>query len=81
MIKHFKKQMFGGSCVYTCRSCGKRTRETGGDESGVELCLACYEDASMENDHNDTGGDHDGKNRKGVCYLCDGRPANWEKAK
>jgi hypothetical protein len=28
--------------TYTCECCGKRTRETGDDESGVMLCAACY---------------------------------------
>jgi hypothetical protein len=29
------------SAVYTCECCGKRTRETGNDESTREMCLAC----------------------------------------
>jgi len=32
-----------GSGAYTCASCNKLTRETGGGESFVGLCLHCYE--------------------------------------
>lgn len=39
--------------TYTCRSCQKLTRETGGDESSVELCRACYDEAGWENEHGD----------------------------
>lgn len=39
--------------MYTCRDCGKRTRDTGNDEAGVELCRACYVAAGIENEHND----------------------------
>lgn len=42
-----------GSAVYTCRVCGKRTRETGDSESFVFLCAACYEEAGWENEHQD----------------------------
>ena len=31
------------SGCYTCRVCGKRTRETGHDESSCQLCAFCYE--------------------------------------
>lgn len=44
--------------MYVCRICRKRTRETGSCESGVELCAACYDDAGIENYHNDEG--HEG---------------------
>lgn len=30
-----------GSGVYTCRCCSHRTRDTGGDGVGVELCELC----------------------------------------
>ena len=36
--------------VYTCKDCGKATRETGHSESGVRLCLRCYEIAGDENE-------------------------------
>jgi len=50
-------QFRAGSGTYTCRSCGKRTRETGGDESSLELCLVCMDEAGLENDHLDYGHD------------------------
>lgn len=48
---------FGRGGAYRCRSCGKLTRETGGDESSVELCRSCLQEAEMENAHSD--GYHD----------------------
>lgn len=44
--------------IYTCGSCGKKTRETGEGESLVGLCLACYEEGGLINEHSD--GLHDG---------------------
>ena len=41
--------------TYTCHSCGKRTRETGGGESSSELCAFCYEEAGIENGCSDAG--------------------------
>jgi hypothetical protein len=52
--RHFQNNRGG---VYVCKACGKRTRETGECESGVELCRDCYEDAGYENEHQD--GYHD----------------------
>ena len=43
-----------GSGVYTCNSCGKRTRETGSCESGTGMCRACFDEAGEENTHLDT---------------------------
>jgi hypothetical protein len=43
--------------TYRCEDCGKRTRETGSCESGVGLCLSCYDRGGLENEHND--GYHD----------------------
>jgi hypothetical protein len=34
--------------TYTCECCGKRTRETGHDESSVSLCAACYFEAQIQ---------------------------------
>lgn len=45
-----------GSGVYTCRVCGHRTRDTGGDGAGVKLCEVCYDLAGEEN-HIDNNGD------------------------
>lgn len=39
--------------TYECRCCGKRTRETGEGESGVQLCARCYMIAGIENAHAD----------------------------
>lgn len=61
---HFRK----GSSTYTCRSCGKLTRETGHCESGVELCAACYDEAGWENEHQDGG--HAEGSRPDVCPMC-----------
>ena len=55
-----------GSGVYTCRSCGKKTRETGESESFVELCAKCNYEAGLENEHNDDG--HNGSFKN--CLLC-----------
>lgn len=41
--------------VYTCEDCGKQTRETGASESNVSLCVDCYENAGLENEHSDGG--------------------------
>ena len=50
-----------GSGVYTCRTCGKRTRDTGNDEAGVRLCRKCFDEATIENEINDGYRDKDGK--------------------
>tara|TARA_R110002051_G_C8706951_1_gene495154 strand:- start:992 stop:1159 length:168 start_codon:yes stop_codon:yes gene_type:complete len=51
MVKQFQKNVYSleGS-VYTCRICKKRTRETGHDESSVQLCKACLLEAQDENE-------------------------------
>lgn len=56
------------SGVYTCKCCGKRTRETGECESGVGLCVTCYNEAGLENEHQD--GYHDVPNAN--CPMCRG---------
>lgn len=53
--------------TYICDSCGKRTRETGEGESSVKLCLKCFNEASLENEHLD--GFHKSNPVKG-CPLC-----------
>lgn len=45
------------SAVYTCSCCGKATRETGSDESIVELCLRCLLENYAENAASDHGYD------------------------
>ena len=44
---------FGSQGVYTCRVCGKKTRETGMGESDMQLCAYCMEASGMENAFND----------------------------
>ena len=39
--------------TYICDSCGKLTRETGQDESSVQLCRLCYEEALLFNELQD----------------------------
>lgn len=43
------------SGAFLCRACQKRTRETGWDESSVQLCKACLFEANRENIHSDEG--------------------------
>jgi len=39
---HFgRKQLGTAGGAYTCHNCGKRTRETGHEESNLELCAFC----------------------------------------
>lgn len=40
----------GGSNVYTCRSCGRKTRPVGKDSDHLRLCAECYELGGIEND-------------------------------
>lgn len=44
-----------GSGVYTCRCCGHRTRDTGGDGAINGCCDLCFELAGEENSVSDTG--------------------------
>ena len=46
MTNRFTRTRAGST--YVCESCGKRTRETGHDESAASLCAACYLDAQIE---------------------------------
>ena len=38
-----------GKGIYVCRACNKATRETGQEESDVELCKVCYLEGLEEN--------------------------------
>lgn len=69
---HFRK----GSGIYTCESCGKRTRETGGSESFCGLCAACYDYAGWENSHSDDGHENTewGTGPNPNCPICQGKP-------
>lgn len=44
-----KNSNFGRGGAYCCKVCGRSTRETGGGESGVNLCYDCYELCGFEN--------------------------------
>jgi len=57
-----------GSGVYTCHCCGKQTRDTGNGEAGLDLCRACYEDATDENYHLDN---HDPEHPEAGCRFCE----------
>lgn len=41
--------------TYICENCGKRTRESGNDESSLLLCLACNLTAEIHNMISDNG--------------------------
>ncbi|MFD0669742.1 hypothetical protein ACT80S_18630 [Ramlibacter sp. MAHUQ-53] len=43
-----------GSGVFTCRSCDRKTRDTGGDNTDIRLCDECYELSSQENSLSDS---------------------------
>jgi hypothetical protein len=50
----------GGGAIYTCRSCGRKTRPTGtGDNDGVRLCVQCFDLAGEENHLSDEGSFYD----------------------
>lgn len=68
MSKRNNSRFQRGSGVYTCRCCGKQTRETGQCESSCELCLACYEESGWENTHSDN--DHENNPDPG-CPICE----------
>ena len=53
MARSRNSRFRAGSGVYTCRLCGKRTRETGECESGVGLCKRCMDVCGYENMVND----------------------------
>lgn len=42
-----------GSGVFNCGWCKRATRDTGGDNTGAELCVECYEAAGIENEISD----------------------------
>jgi len=49
--RHFKPR----SACYTCRSCGRFTRDTDGSSGSLELCHECHEWISAENTLSDAG--------------------------
>lgn len=38
-----------GSGCFSCSDCKRQTRDTGGDNTDLELCEECYEMAGIEN--------------------------------
>lgn len=70
-----KNNRFDRAGCYKCKMCGKLTRETGNQESSVEMCYKCDIDSGQENAHVD--GVHDKTPAPG-CYICEKRPPNWE---
>jgi hypothetical protein len=42
-----------GSGVYSCQSCKRQTRASGGDNEDVRLCFECYEISGLENQISD----------------------------
>ena len=62
-----KRTFQRGSGCYTCAACGKRTLDTGRDEAGVGLCIACYDAAGHENAHYDG---HHAETPEPACPLC-----------
>lgn len=54
-MKRSNSHFTAGSGMYECRCCLRRTRHTGGDGAGVQLCDLCYELAGEENAVSDTG--------------------------
>lgn len=53
--------------TYNCSDCGKLTRDTGQEESGTNMCLACAIEATIINDHLD--GNHE-ETTYGYCKDC-----------
>ena len=50
-----RRRMQAGSGIYECESCGKKTRETGDGESQGGMCVTCWEESGLENEHSDSG--------------------------
>lgn len=67
-ISKFQGGMSG--TIYKCRCCGKRTRETGEGESGVQLCADCYDAGGRENAHADGYHREDRDGPDPDCPLC-----------
>lgn len=44
-----------GTGVYACAACTRKTRQTGGDNDSLKLCVECYEMAGLENEMSDNG--------------------------
>lgn len=60
-VTKFAKGVNRGTAV--CSDCGKRTWKSRSHDMGGDfvLCDSCFDDAGMENEHSDTGGNHNGR--------------------
>ena len=47
------RTFYKGSTTFLCRTCERRTRDTGAQSVGIGLCPQCYELAGIENEIND----------------------------
>jgi len=56
--------------IYTCKSCKKRTRETGDEESDLGLCRRCLRDSYWDNFHGDHGHNQMGFTERETCPHC-----------
>lgn len=63
------RRIKASSGVYTCRVCGKLTRDTGNDEASCGLCWACYEESVLANSHLDGCHEEQGV-YEAACPLC-----------
>lgn len=55
-VKYFEGgKRIGGTTTYVCRICKHNTRNVGGDEAGVRLCLPCFDLGGIENCQSDSG--------------------------
>ena len=55
-----KSKFEKGSTTYTCKACGKLTRDTGSGEPVGVSCVTCWYEPAWANEHEYTGSDHDG---------------------
>jgi hypothetical protein len=62
-----------GSALFNCRSCGRATRETGGDHGSIELCAECFDWSSAENTLNDGGYETDEERAYLVGFIAQKR--------
>ena len=45
-----------GSGIFNCRICGRKTRDTNGENGDLELCEECFYGSMYENGWNDNEG-------------------------
>lgn len=66
-ISKFTKGLFSKGGTYECANCKHVTRNVGGDEASCGLCLLCYDEAGLENAHNDG---HHAEESDQTCHYC-----------